>query len=82
MCVAKLTQFMLYCYVSFKHLRLNNSTKTFWKERPAFYSSHNQRNMFLLIIFPMLNKKSKESNLVNEVNKGIQLACSTSNLIR
>ena len=36
MCVAKLTQFILYYYASFKHLRLNNSTKTFWKGRPAF----------------------------------------------
>ena len=37
MCVAKLTQLMLNYYASFKHLRLNNSTKTFWKGRPAFY---------------------------------------------
>ena len=37
MCVAKLTQLMLNYYSSFKHLRLNNSTKTFWKGRPAFY---------------------------------------------
>ena len=38
MCVAKLTQFMMYHYASFKHLRLNNSIKTFWKGRPPFYS--------------------------------------------
>ena len=37
MCVAKWTQLMLSYYPSFKHLRLNNSTKTFWKGRPAFY---------------------------------------------
>ena len=40
MCVAKLPQFMLYYNASFKHLWLNKSTKSFWKERPAFYSSH------------------------------------------
>ena len=37
MCVAKSIQLMLNYYASFKHLRLNNSTKTFWKGRPAFY---------------------------------------------
>ena len=37
MCVAKLIQLMLNYYASFKHLRLNNSTNTFWKGRPAFY---------------------------------------------
>ena len=37
MCVAKLTQLILNYYASFKHRRLNNSTKTFWKGRPAFY---------------------------------------------
>ena len=42
MCVAKLTQFMMYYYASFKHFRLKNSTKKFWKGRPAFYSSHKQ----------------------------------------
>ena len=36
MCVGKWTQLMLNYYASFKHLRLNNSTKTFWKGRPAF----------------------------------------------
>ena len=36
MYVAKLTQFMLYNYASFNQLRLKNSTKTFWKGRPAF----------------------------------------------
>ena len=45
MCVAKLTQFMMYYYASFKHVRLNNSTKTFWKGRPAVYSSHKQSHM-------------------------------------
>ena len=47
MYVAKLTQFILYYYASFKHLRLNNSKKTFWKGRPAFYSTNKQRHMFL-----------------------------------
>ena len=42
MCVAKLTQFIMYYYAYFKHLRLKNSMKTFWKGRPAFYSSDKQ----------------------------------------
>ena len=36
MCVANVTQFMLYYYASFKHLWYNNSTKLFWKERTCF----------------------------------------------
>ena len=37
MFVAKLTQLMLNYYSYFKHLRLNNSTKIFWKGRSTFY---------------------------------------------
>ena len=53
MCVAKLTQFMMYYYASFKHVRLNNSTKTFWKGRPAFYSSHKQLAHVSVNYFPI-----------------------------
>ena len=42
MCVANLTEFMLYYYASFKI----SDSKRLWKGRPASYSSQKKGHMF------------------------------------
>ena len=59
MCVAKLTEFMLYCYASFKHLGFQNTL-----ERKTCFLLQSETGA-------ILNWISKGTNLVSEINKGI-----------